>query len=109
MVEFTLDAVMVVQFLVTSLLPLVVGLVTTRVTHSGAKAALLATLTLLTSLGAEFVRTVQDGQVYDLGQGLFLALPAFAVAIGVHYGLYKPTGATETVQESLVHPKGDHA
>lgn len=105
MIEFALDAITVTQFVVSALLPLLVGLVTTKVTHSGTKAALLATLTLIGSLGAEAVRAWQDGQVYDLSNGLFLALPAFVLAIGMHYGLYVPTGAAETVKTSGVKAK----
>ena len=105
MVEFTLDIVTVVQFLVASVLPLVVGLVTTRVTHGGTKATLLAGLSLLSSLGAEAVRAWEQSEVYDLGAGLFLALPTFVFAVGTYYGLLKPTGTAQAVQEVGVHPK----
>jgi hypothetical protein len=99
MVEFSLDIITVTQFLITSILPLAVGLVTTRVTHGGVKATLLALFTLVTSLGTEAVRAWQEEQTYDLGAGLFLALPAFVTAIGLYYGLYKPTGISQKAQD----------
>ena len=96
---FTLDGLVVTQFLIAFVLPTLVGLVTTRVTASGAKAWLLAGLTLVTSLLLELARALEAGVVYDLGAALMLALPAFTVSVAAHYGLWKATGVTDKVQE----------
>lgn len=104
-IVFNLDPYLVIQLLVSTVLPLLVGLVTTRVTHGGVKAALLALLALVTSLLTELGVAVSNGETYDLGQGLLLAIPTFLIAVGMHYGLWKPTTASTKVQNVLVTPK----
>lgn len=103
-VTFTLDPAVVVQLLVAFLLPVLVGLVTTRVTSSGRRAWLLAGLTLATSLLVELGRALAAGTTYDLGVALFAALPAFVVSVATHYGLWRPTGVSDVVLD-----RGRHA
>lgn len=99
-VTFTLDPATVVQFVLAVALPIVVGLVTTRVTSAGAKAWLLAGLTLVTSLLVELGRVLEAGGTFDVGVALFLALPAFAISVATHYGLWKPTGVSAAAQDA---------
>lgn len=101
-ISFTLDPALIIGLMVSTVLPLLVGLVTTRVTHGGVKAVLLAALALLTSLLTELGVAVSNGVTYDLGQGLLLAVPTFLIAVGMHYGLWKPVGAANAAQEMLV-------
>lgn len=96
--QFTLDGAAVIQFLVAFILPVLVGLVTTRATSGGVKAWALAGLTLVTSLLVEAGRALGSGEVYDLGVALLTALPAFVVSVASHYGLLKPTGISEAAQ-----------
>lgn len=98
MITFGLDIVLVLQFTVAVLLPVLVGIVTKKVTRSGVKAALLALFALFTSLITELVASLQRGEVYDLGAGLFLFLPTFVIAVSTHYGFWKPVGASAKVQ-----------
>lgn len=99
MIEFNIDAIQIITFLVAVASPLLVGLVTTRVTAAGVKATLLAGIAALTGLGSELVASLTEGTTYDLGQGLVAAVTAFVIAVGLHYGLYKPTGASEALQK----------
>lgn len=99
MVEFTLDTSLIIQLLVSTVLPLLVGLVTKTVTSAGTKAVLLAGLALVTSLLTELGAAVTAGVTYDLGKGLLLAVPTFLIAVGLHYGLWKPVGASEAAQK----------
>lgn len=99
MLEFNLDVALVIQLLVSTVLPLLVGLVTKTVTRPGVKAVLLAAFSLFTSLLVELGAAVTAGTSYDIGQGLLLALPTFLIAVGLHYGLWKPVGAAEKAQE----------
>lgn len=99
MIEFNLDVALVIQLLVSTVLPLLVGLVTKTVTRPGVKAVLLALLSLITSLLVELAAAVSAGAAYDVGRGLLLALPTFLIAVGLHYGLWKPVGASEKLQE----------
>ena len=104
-VAFTLDPLAVVQLLIAFILPVLVGLVTTRVTSSAVKAWLLAGLSLVTALLVELARALTAGETYDLGVALLTALPAFVVSVASHYGLWKATGVTEKAQETLVTPR----
>ena len=104
-VAFTLDPLAVVQLLIAFILPVLVGLVTTRVTSGALKAWLLAGLSLVTALLVELARALTAGETYDLGVALLTALPAFVVSVASHYGLWRPTGVTEKAQETLVTPR----
>jgi hypothetical protein len=97
-VAFTLDPGAVVQLIIAFVLPVAVGLVTTRVTSAGRKAWLLAGLSLLTSLLVELGRAITAGVPYDVGVALLAALPAFVVSVASHYGLWKATGVSAAVQ-----------
>ncbi|WP_314097867.1 hypothetical protein [Microbacterium foliorum] len=97
--NFTLDPALVIQLLVSTILPLLVGLVTKTITRPGVKAVLLALLSLVTSLLVELGAAVTAATTYDVGRGLLLALPTFLIAVGLHYGLWKPVGAAEKLQE----------
>ena len=97
-VAFTLDPAAVVQLLLAVVMPVGVGLVTTRVTSSGRKAWLLASLSLVTSLLVELGRSITAGTVFDVGVALLAALPAFVISVATHYGLWKPTGVAAAAQ-----------
>ena len=98
-IMFTLDPATVVQFLIAFILPVLVGLVTTRVTSPAIKAWLLAGLSVVTSLLVELGRSIATGTTYDLGVALLAALPAFVVSVASYYGLLKPTGITAAAQD----------
>lgn len=98
MITFDVSWPLVIGLLVSTILPLIVGLVTTRVTHSGVKAVVLAALSAVTGLLTELGNALTAGTPYNLGTGLVFALTAFLVATGLHYGLLKPTGASGAVQ-----------
>lgn len=99
MFVFTLDPALVVQLLLAVILPIAVGLVTTRVTSGSKKAWLLAGLTLVTSIVTGIGDTVASNAVFDLGRALFLALPAFCISVAMYYGLWKPTGVGRAAQD----------
>ncbi|WP_127572806.1 hypothetical protein [Georgenia faecalis] len=100
MLSFSIDPVAIGQLVAVAVLPVLVGLVTTRVTAAATKAWLLAGLSLVSSLLAEAIRTWQEGGVYDVGAGLVLALPTFIGAVAMHYGLWKPTGVSTKAQDT---------
>lgn len=98
MIEFTLDPQLVIALLVATVLPLLVGLVTKITTSSAIKAVLLAVLALVSSLLSELGAALANGTAYDLGVGLLVALPTFLIAVGLHFGFWKPIGASDVVQ-----------
>lgn len=98
-IAFTLPPTLIIGLLVSTVLPLLVGLVTKTVTNSRTKAILLAALAAATGLLSELGAAWASGRVYDLGTGLLTALTAFLVAVGLHFGIYKPTGVAEKLQQ----------
>lgn len=105
---------MLLTLLAGTVLPLLVGLVTTRDTNSNRKAVLLVLFSVLTPLLAELAHALSTQTPYDLGLALFTALGTFLVGVGLHYGLWKPTGAAGAAQDALTRgrheaePLGDH-
>jgi phosphotransferase system glucose/maltose/N-acetylglucosamine-specific IIC component len=105
MILFNLDLAQLLSLLSAIVLPLVVGIVTTRVTSPGAKAVLLAALSFAINLLAELAAAITNGTQYDLGAALLTGLGTFLIAVGVHYGFWRPTGTSAVVQEKI----GRHA
>lgn len=101
-IVFNLPPALIIGALVSTILPLLVGLVTTRVTHGGVKATILAALAAVTGLLTELGVAVNAGVSYDLGNGIVLAIISFLTAVGLHMGLWKPTTVTAKVQDVLV-------
>jgi phosphotransferase system glucose/maltose/N-acetylglucosamine-specific IIC component len=65
---------------------------------SGVKAIILAALAAATGLLSELGAALTTGTTYDLGTGILAALAAFLVAVGLHFGIYKPTGVSDAAQ-----------
>jgi len=95
----TLDSAYWIGLLVSVVLPVLVGLVTTRVTHAGGKAVLLLALSSLNGLLVEYAN---PGPGYDVGTAVVLALVSFGTAVLAHFGLWKPAGVAGKAQDTLV-------
>jgi hypothetical protein len=98
MLTFIFSWVTLLTLIVGTVLPVLVALVTTRVTSSGKKAVLLAVLSAITGLLSELLNALQAGVSYDLFAGLVTAVTVFIVAVALHFGLWKPTGVAAKVQ-----------
>ncbi|WP_228974932.1 hypothetical protein [Streptomyces sp. DH12] len=94
-----LDTAYWIGLLISVALPVLVGLVTTRVTHAGAKAVLLLALSGVNGL---LVEVANPGPGFDLGTAAVLALVAFATGVLAHFGLWKPVGVADKAQASLI-------
>ncbi|WP_326597741.1 hypothetical protein [Streptomyces sp. NBC_01803] len=77
-------------------LPVLVGLVTTRVTHAGWKAVLLLALSSANGLLVELSAAGDD---YDLGTAAVATLVSFGIGVLTHFGLWKPTGIAGAAQD----------
>ncbi|ASX98702.1 holin [Arthrobacter phage Colucci] len=91
-----------VQLFGGTVMTLLVGLVTTRVTASSTRALLLAALSVLSSIVTELVAALQTNTPYNLGTALAFGLLTFLVAVGTHYGLLKHTSLETAAQNTLV-------
>jgi hypothetical protein len=106
-VVFSLDWAIVIQIVLAVFLPILVGLVTTRVTAGSTKAWLLAGLNVVTSVLTQVGVAIASNTPFDLGLALLAVIPAFAISVATYYGLWKPTGVGQAAQdvESTVIPK----
>lgn len=94
----TLNSAYWLGLLISVVLPVLVGLVTTRVTSAGTKSVLL--LALSTANGF-FVELANPGPGWDIGTAAVLALVSFATGVLAHFGLWKPTGVSHVAQDTL--------
>lgn len=90
------------QVFIGSLLPVFVGLVTTKVTHSGWKGVLLLGLSFVTSILTQVLASATDGRPYDLTAALLYGFGTFILGVAVHMGLLKPAGISEKLANSVV-------
>lgn len=95
MPQVHLDLAYWLGLLVTVILPMLVGLVTTKVASAAVKATLLLGLTALNGF---LVELSNHPHGYSLGTAVVLWLISFAISVAMHFGLYKPTGASATAQ-----------
>jgi len=95
----SLDRAYWLSLLVSVVLPVLVGLVTTRVTHAGTKAVLLLALSTATGF---FTELANPGPGWTAGTAAVLSLVSFGVAVLTHFGLWKPTGISGKAQDSLI-------
>ena len=101
-----LDKAYWLGLVISVVLPVLVGLVTTRVTSAGVKAVLLLALSTANGFLVELAGPHDAG--YSWQTAAVLALVSFAVGVLSHFGLLKPTGIAGRAQDSLV-KSGTHA
>lgn len=92
-----MSTALLVSTLISVVLPLVVGLVTKSSTPKDVKFVLLALLTAVNVAGTSFLGGVTDPLTLAI-----TAVSGLLVALGSHYGIYKPTGVTDVVQGAVV-------
>ena len=93
-----LDKAYWIGLTISVVLPVLVGLVTKRITHAGIKAVLLLALSILNGFLVEFANPGPD---WDFGTAVVLSLVAFAVGVLSHFGLWKPVGVSDKAQGAL--------
>jgi small basic protein len=98
MLTFHLDLLTILTLVVGIILPLVVGLVTKVVTSPNVKAIILALLTVVIAFGNELIAALTSHETYDVGAALVKFVGLFLIAVGFHFGLWKPTGVATKAQ-----------
>lgn len=104
-IAFAPTWVQLLTLLVTIVLPVLVGLVTTRETNSNRKTIYLVLLSAVTGFGSELLSALSNGQTYDAAAGLFTAVASLVVGIALHYGVWKPTGVAAAAASVGYKPK----
>lgn len=103
---FQLDGWAALNVAIQFLLPLLVGLVTTKLTGRSTQFALLGLLTLLATVGTQELGAHSSGLPLNLVQVLVVAVVNFAVSLLSHYNVWKPTGLTDLLLSVLVKAPG---
>lgn len=97
---FTPDLVGLLTFVVNMALPLLVSLVTTRVTSAARKAVLLLALSAVSMIVVSALRAVVSGAPWEWIPVLMNVGIAFLFAVALHFGLWKPLGTAANLQEN---------
>jgi hypothetical protein len=92
-----LDQAYWIGLVISVVLPVLVGLVTTRITSAGLKAVLLLALSTLNGFLVEYAGPHPSG--YSVGTAAVLALVSFGTGVLAHFGLWKPTGVSGAAQD----------
>jgi hypothetical protein len=95
-----LDKAYWLGLVISVVLPVLVGLVTTRVTSAGVKAVLLLALSTANGFLVELAGPHDAG--YSWQTAAVLALVSFATGVLAHFGLLKPIGIIRRAQDALV-------
>jgi hypothetical protein len=104
-VVLAVDWVQVLNLLLAVVFPVLIGLVTTKVTSGAAKAILLATISLGSGLVSALLASMIAGTAFDLVGAALTGLAAWVIAIATHFGIWRPTGVTDRVQAIGVTPR----
>ena len=95
----TLDRTYWLGLLISTVLPVLVGLVTKRVTSAGFKAVLLLALSTLNGFLVELAGPHDSG--YSWQTAAILAAVSFATGVLTHFGLLKPIGVSGWAQDKF--------
>lgn len=96
--KVTLDLAYWLGLLISFVLPVAVGLVTSANIPAGVKAVLHLFLSAVLSFVTEW-STSPDG--FDIGTALVLTGVSFVIGVAAHFGLYKPTTISAKVQSAF--------
>lgn len=92
------DLAQVISLLIGVVLPLLVGLVTKWDTNPSFRAVLLLLLSAISAFATEFLASMNNGTTFDVGATLLSVLGTFLVGVGLHFGLWKPSGASDALK-----------
>lgn len=109
MVKFDLTLIQVLTLLVGTVLPILVNLVTTKVTSNAKKSLILLALAGVSGLLGELLSALKADVTYDLGAGLLFALTNFIIGVAMYHGLWKTTGVADKASDVLVTAKAEDA
>ena len=110
MLEFNTNGdggVLLLTFIVSTILPLLVGIVTTRVDSPMKKALYLIALSFGTSILSEILDAISTGLAYDITQGIFKFGTIATIAIASYFGVWsRPMSSGESLTDILIDKVG---
>lgn len=90
---FDISWAQLVQFSLAIFLPLLVAIVTTKVTSGAARAILLAALTVATTVLTAVAAALAGGTV-NLGEVLLTAIGSFVISVATYFGVWRANGTS---------------
>lgn len=99
MIELELNWVQLITALLGIVFPLLVALVTKRVTNSATKGLLLTGISVVAGLLAEISNALTTGASFDPVAWLIVTLGALVAGQVTYQAIWKPVGATKALQE----------
>ena len=90
------------SLVITVLLPIAVGLLTKRSTSAGVKAVLLLAFAAAKAFLEAWLQATNTAVDFAFVPVAISVVVNFAIAAVVHFGLWKPTGAADAAQRSLI-------
>lgn len=110
MINFDIDWVGVLTFIVGFVIPVLVGIITSKVTSPARKAVALALLSFFASIITEIVNALASQQAYNVGDGLLKFGAIFVVAVASYFGVWsRPTSSGTSISSRLVNSVGNTA
>lgn len=106
LITFSFSWVLVIQFILAIVLPLLVAIVTKRSTSGRVKGVLLAALTLVGTLLTQVLGALTTGVPLDLFAAILTALVSFGISVGFYFGLWSTKDSsgdsiTSNLQENV--------
>lgn len=92
MIVWNVDWILVLTFVVATVLPLLVAIVSTDQTNGKRKGILLAVLALVTSVLSGILDALVNQTEYDLGGQLVVLLGVFAWSVASYFGIWRAKG-----------------
>lgn len=94
----TLNTVQVASLLIGVFIPILVGLVTKKITKAALKSVLLLALSCVSGFLTEFINSAN----FIWQQALLTSVITFVIGVATYYGLWKPTGVADQAARTLV-------
>ena len=98
MIEINMNWIQLIAMLLGIVFPLLVALVTKRVTSSKTKGLLLASISVMAGLLAEVSTALTTGTSFDPVNWLVVTLTALVAGQTTYSAIWKPTGTTKALQ-----------
>lgn len=107
MIVWNIDWIMVLTFIVATFLPLLVAVVSTKLTNGRTKGILLAVLAFVTSLLSGILDALVKNEPYDIGAQLVLLLSVFAWSVASYFGVWRAKGSSgESIADTVTNTVG---
>lgn len=95
---FALNVPQLLNLFIAVVFPLLVGVVTKKVTSGRIKSILLASISLASGLVSQALAAILAGVPFDVVGAFLTGVAAWLIAIATYEGFWKPTGVAAAVQ-----------